>query len=315
VNAPGTAAVVVSIIVVNYNTARLLEPMRRTLEVAAGDLRLQWIVIDNASRDDSKAALAQVFGDALVIHNTTNVGFGRANNQALPHLHGAFVLLLNTDAFARADALVRSVEYLRANPRCGIVGCRLEGEDGGVQVSCRGFPTPWNVFLNRSGLRRLFPQARMVDRRDWNPAETATCDWVPGCFYLIRREVIDQVGLFDPRFFLYGEEVDHCRRTKQAGWEVAYLASASCVHLGGESAKADGPLDAGRQLSALQVESELLFFRKHHGLAGALAWIALNTVSVALNAVRSRKPGAAARHLLEFARLTLRTAAGARPIR
>ena len=104
---------------------------------------------------------------------------------------------------------------------------------------------------------------------DWDHASVRECDWVPGCYYLIRREVIDQVGLFDPRYFLYYEEVDHCKRVKQAGWKVVYYPHTTVVHIGGESAKSVDQLNVdGRQIPTLQIESELLYFRKHHGLPG-----------------------------------------------
>jgi GT2 family glycosyltransferase len=102
---------------------------------------------------------------------------------------------------------------------------------------------------------------------------------VPGCYYLVRREVIDQVGLFDPRFFLYFEEVDHCRAVKAAGWQVLYFPYTTVVHIGGESAKSDALLTSGRQISELQVESELLYFRKHHGRLGVLSHLALSVLA------------------------------------
>jgi GT2 family glycosyltransferase len=134
--------------------------------------------------------------------------------------------------------------------------------------------TPWKLFLMRTGLSRFFPHARLVDDMSWDHASVRACDWVPGCFYLVRKQVIDAVGLFDPRFFLYYEEVDHCRAVKAAGWEVVYCPVTTVVHLGGESARADADLTAmGRQISSLQIESEFLYLRKHHGAFGA--WSAL----------------------------------------
>lgn len=285
----------VDVIVVNYNTAHLLAPMREALEAAAPGVALQWIVVDNASRDDSRAALGRVFADATVIANDTNVGFGRANNQALPHLRSPWVLLLNTDAFAGPEALSRALAHLRAQPRIGVLGVRLTGRDGELQPSRRWFPTPWNLFLQRSGAKRWFPRTRLVDDVAWDPTQSGPCDWVPGCFYLMRREVVDTVGLFDPRFFLYCEEVDHCRRVKAAGWQVGYLAEARCVHLGGESAASEGSLDSGRQLPALQVESELLYFRKHYGRPGVAAWLALCLLATLMRGARGLLRGAGGR--------------------
>jgi N-acetylglucosaminyl-diphospho-decaprenol L-rhamnosyltransferase len=269
----------VSIVVVNYNTAHLLGRMFAALEASRGDLRLQVIVVDNASRDNSVQVLRTLQPEAELIANPTNPGFGRANNQALARARGRYVLLLNTDAFVSPDTLTKTVSYMDAHPQCGVLGVKLVGEDGALQPSCRYFPTPWNVFLAANGLQKLFSGTRLVDDLDWDHASVRECDWVPGCFYLVRREVIDRVGLFDPRYFLYCEEVDHCRAVRSAGWSVVYYPFTQVVHIGGESASSAGPVNSvGRQIPALQVESELLYFRKHHGLGGVLTSVFLTTV-------------------------------------
>ena len=312
----------VSVVVVNYNTAHLLHEMRDALTRSQGALTLQTIVIDNASRDDSVEVLRRDFSDAELIFNSRNVGFGRANNQALPLLTGRYVLLLNTDAFVSPDTLTKTVAYMDAHPDAGILGVRLIGRDGVLQPSCRYFPTPWNVFLHRSGLRRFFPRVRMVDDMAWDHASVRECDWVPGCYYLVRRELIAEVGLFDPRYFLYCEEVDHCRTAKRRGWRVVYFPDVEVVHLGGESAKSEGELTAaGRQLSALQVESELLYFRKHHGLSGLMAGVFLQSLVFAISGLRrqlQRPPqpqtGGAQRLSLLW-RVVLSTRVGRRPTR
>ena len=117
-----------------------------------------------------------------MIANSVNVGFGRANNQALPHVRGRYVLLLNTDAFVSADTLPKTVSFMDAHPRCGVLGVKLVGEDGSLQPSCRYFPTPWNVFLASTGLQRFFPRTRLVDDMSWDHASVRECDWVPGCY-------------------------------------------------------------------------------------------------------------------------------------
>jgi GT2 family glycosyltransferase len=172
-----------------------------------------------------------------------------------------------------------------SHPSCGVLGVKLVGEDGSLQPSCRYFPTPWNVFLASTGLKRFFPGVRLVDDMSWDHASVRECDWVPGCYYLVRREVIDRVGLFDPRYFLYCEEVDHCRAVRSAGWSVVYYPHTQVVHIGGESAGSAGPLDgASRQISALQIESELLYFRKHHGVGGVLTSVFLTTLGDVIRA-------------------------------
>ncbi|WP_416739307.1 glycosyltransferase family 2 protein [Pseudomonas sp. NFX71] len=277
------------VLVVNYNTATLLQPMFDALRQSNSADLTRYLVVDNASADNSLERLENVCPEALLLVNENNVGFGRANNQLVEHLQGKYALLINTDAFVAADTLKKTLDYMEAHPDCGVLGVRLVGREGDLQPSCRYFPTPLNVFLSRTGLERFFPVVKRVDDMDWDHASVRECDWVPGCYYLIRREVIDQVGLFDPRYFLYYEEVDHCKRVKQAGWKVVYYPDTTVVHIGGESAKTVVELNAvSRQIPKIQIESELLYFRKHHGLLG-LAWhmflVCLGDLILALKAL------------------------------
>lgn len=273
----------ISIIIVSYNTVHLLHEVVAKLRAAAEGLQTEIIFVDNASKDNSAEVIRNEFPDCQLIVNTENVGFGRANNQALHLATGRYVLLVNTDAFVAKETLKSTLTYMDANPKCGILGVRLEGRDGVLQPCARYFPTPWNTFLQQTGLNRIFKNVKMVDDMDWAHDTVRKCDWVVGCYYLVRQEVIQQVGLFDPRYFLYLEEVDHCLSAKKAGWEVVFYPYTTVVHIGGESAKSDGAISrGGRQLEALQTESSLLYFRKNHGLSGALSSLVLNTLANAL---------------------------------
>jgi N-acetylglucosaminyl-diphospho-decaprenol L-rhamnosyltransferase len=285
-----TAKVDLTAILVNYNTRELIAPCLAALQASAraGGVSLQIVMVDNASRDGSVEYLREHHaGECELIVNTVNVGFGRANNQALALARGRLLLLLNTDAFVAADSIGRTTAYLDAHPDCALLGVRLVGRDGGLQPSCRYFPTPWNEFLVATGMQRFFPRTQMVDDMNWDHAAPRACDWVPGCYYLVRREMVDRVGLFDPRFFLYYEEIDHCRAVKSAGGEVVFFSDTTVVHIGGESAKSDSEITAsGRQISALQIESGLLYFRKHHGTAGLCATVLLTTLADAILAAK-----------------------------
>ena len=283
-----------SVIVVNYNTCHLFDEFFTSLDASSLTLSVQTLLVDNASIDTSKSVL-QAKGAAIsVTFNTVNVGFGRANNQAVPLVQGRYALLLNTDAFVAPDTLTQTLAWMDAHPDCGVLGVKLIDRAGVLQPSCRFFPTPFNIFLGRTGLQRLFPWVVLVDDMAWDHASVRECDWVPGCYYLIRREVLDQVGLFDPRFFMYYEEVDHCRRVKAAGWKVMFYPDTSVVHLAGESAKSAGVLTKARQISGLQFESELLYMRKHYGrlgLARHMALVALADVVVGLKHLLKRMLG------------------------
>lgn len=285
----------ISVILVSYNTIEMTKTALRHLVASPCDSEMEVIVVDNDSKDRSAEILRREYSQIRVIENNKNVGFGRANNQALPYINGRYVLLLNTDAFVESDTIDKTVQYMDANPECGILGVKLLGRDGELQPSCRFFPTPWNIFLGRTGLNRFFKRTKMVDDMSWDHASVRNCDWVPGCYYLIRKEVIDQIGLFDPRYFLYYEEIDHCFAAKRAGWKITYFPYSSVVHIGGESAKSDGEITpSGRQVESLKVESELLYFRKNHGLNAAIANVFLVTladvIQISKDIVKLRRP-------------------------
>jgi N-acetylglucosaminyl-diphospho-decaprenol L-rhamnosyltransferase len=284
----GGNGVDVSVVIVNYNTKHVLSRTIAALEEASKGLHVQVIVVDNASRDGSADFVRSTWPRVTLLANERNVGFGRANNQALSLLRGTYVLLLNPDAFLSPGSLTIALDYIENHPDCGILGARLVGgpDESTVGSSARNFPTPWRALLTRTGLSSVFPSHRLVDDPDWDYRKSAECDWVPGAFFLIRKSVIDQVGFFDPRYFLYSEEVDFCRTAKAAGWKVHYCADSVVVHVGGESAKSVGKLGHGSQLSALQIESELLYYRKQYGLAGFIAALALGIASDAINGLK-----------------------------
>lgn len=312
----------VTVVVVSYNTAHLLDRMFAALDAASHTVRVQTIVVDNASRDNSVDILRTKYPHVQLIENPTNVGFGRANNLALPLARGRYVLLLNTDAIVSPDTLQKTITFMDTHPQCGVLGVKLVGYDGSLQPSCRYFPTPWNLFLTSTGLKRFFPAARLVDDMLWDHASERECDWVPGCYYLVRHEVIDRIGLFDSRYFLYYEEVDHCRAVHQAGWNIVYYPFTQVVHIGGESAESEGALTAGRQLLAFRIESELLYFRKHHGLIGALTatfFAMLGDVLIACNGLvrhlDTARSTVAMRHAWLVLKLLVNTGFASRPTR
>ena len=294
----GGGGMVLSTLVVNYNTRDLLQPCLQALDESAAGVPSQIIIVDNASRDGSPEVLREKFAERQLLFNEQNVGFGRANNQAYALAKGRYLLLLNTDAMVELDVIQSTVEFLDAHPEYAILGVRLEGTDGSLQPSCRYFPTPWNEFLARTGLQRFFPPVRMVDDMTWDHRSLRECDWVPGCYYLVRSSATAPIGLFDPRFFMYYEEVDHCRRIKAAGWKVACLASTTVVHIGGASAASDAELSTfGRQISALQIESGLLYHRKHYGLGGLMVVAALAVVGDAILSIKQLMRGAGIRSI------------------
>ena len=309
----------VSVIIVSHNSEHLLPRTLAALQAGCGPLRVQVVVVDNASRDRSAELLKRDFPNVELIENASNLGFGRANNQAMSRARGRYILLLNPDAFVSPDTLVKAVGFMDDHPRSGVLGVKLLDENGSLQPSAFRFPTPWNLFLNASRLDGLFGPSSLAMQDDGGPHP---CDWVRGCFYLIRREVIETSGLFDPRYFLYYEEVDHCRSLRGTAWEVTYYPGTAVMHIGGESAKRDGgALDGSEQISALHAESELLYFRKHHGLTGVLMSVFLTSLVDLSRALKRlvvmrdpRRALAALGHIRLVLTLLAETRMGSRPV-
>lgn len=313
----------VDVLLVSFNSAHLLARLRRTLDEARRDgLALRLLAVDNGSTDCSASVLQHDFRCDVLIRNRENVGFGRANNQLLAHVTSEYVLLLNTDAFVAPDTIATTVRYMEEHPRCGIVGVRLTDDAGNLQPSRRSFPTPLTMFLRRIGLERAIPVRGARHDIEQDHGCVAECDWVPGCYYMVRRALLQEIGLFDRRFFLYYEEVDHCRRARAAGWTVGYLPATSVVHVGGESARSVASLSVDRQISPLHAESELLYLRKHFGARGLACHLALAPVGDAILAFKDlarRRGPASALGRFRTTRLTwrlaCRTALGTRPTR
>ena len=268
-----------SIVIVSFNTRDLLRECLLSITRATGKLQVQVIVVDNASTDGSPAMVEREFPRTVLIRSEVNLGFGPANNLAFHAALGRHVVLLNSDAFLSSGSLERSVAHMDANPKAGIGGGRLIGTDGALQPSARMFPTVLNDLLVLSGLAARFPRSRFFGRfdRTWaDEGKPSEVDWVPGAFSIIRATALADVGHFDPRFFLYYEEVDLCKRMKQKGYSVWYWPDVSVVHIGGESSRQVTSLEiskAGAQLTLWRMRSMLLYYRKHHGLAVRFAML------------------------------------------
>lgn len=277
----------VSVVIVSFNTRDLLRECLATLGADAAEtgVSLETIVADNASRDGSADMVEAEYPSAKVLRSNVNLGFAGANNRAFAVARGRYVALLNSDAFLRPGALALAVARMDEDPSVGLAGGRLVGRDGSWQPSARMFPSLTNELLTLSGLSARYPHSRFFGRADrtWaDPLEDAEVDWVPGAFGILRREALERVGAFDERFFLYYEEVDLCRRLHAAGYHVRYWPEIVVVHVGGESARtvdgAGGVCESGAQLTLWRMRSALLYHRKHHGLSGALAVAAGDSV-------------------------------------
>ncbi len=265
-------------VIVNYNTADLVIDCLRSI---ASEPHFQVVLVDNASPDGSADRLrtaiqANGWADWVeLIPATRNGGFAAGNNVALRQLLASpnlpdYVLLLNPDTVVHPGAISRLVTFLEAHPRAGIAGSRLEDPDGTPQRSAFRFPTVAAEFEN--GLR-LGLVSRLLSRFVVAPTvrdEEHPVAWVSGASMLVRRAVLEQIGLLDEGYFLYFEEVDFCRRACTAGWECWYVPESRVVHLVGQATGMNNPKQQKRRVPAYWLAARRRYFLKHHGRAKTL---------------------------------------------
>lgn len=291
----------ISVIVVSFNTRERLLACLDALESRV-PLPHEVIVVDNASADGSAAAVRARFPGAIVLENTENAGFSRANNQGLRRARGAYALILNSDAEVAAGCVESLAAVLDARPEVGIVGPRTRFPDGRIQVSFGPMLTPraeWRQRRLVRGVGRGEPgalrEAEAMAATEHEPA------WVSGSCLLARRQAIDAVGLFDEGFFLYEEDVDLCVRVASAGWRIVFTPAADVVHhLGSSMASGAVGLEYHR--------SHLRFYAKHHGRGVTLALRGALAARGAASWLTARGPEAPEkrREAARLLRLTLR---------
>jgi len=260
-----------SIIIVSYNTEDILKNALSRVYQQTGLDNFEVIVVDNASADNSCDMVEREFPQVKLIRHDSNDGFAAGNNIGISEAKGDYILLLNSDAYVFDDTLKMTVDYMEANPTVGIMGAQLLCEDGSPQPSARDFPTPWQKFRVMTGLDARNPSYETY--YDYYKAEIREVPqprkvgWVPGTYFMIRREVIDEIGTLDELFFMYFEEVDYCFRATQAGWDIVFNPAVSVIHLGGQSSLATNKQVSrqGRQMIDIRVNSEYDYFKKHMG--------------------------------------------------
>jgi len=246
-----------SIIIVNWNTHDLLAQCLQSVYDTVQELELEVFVVDNASTDGSAAMVRERFPQVRLIENRENVGFARANNQAVRESTGRHVLLLNSDTLVLPGALAQMVTFINQNPRVGVVGCQLVNPDGSFQAGGAVFPTLASELAFLLGLTNLARWLFGITHGEDHPHEV---DWVGGACMLVRKKAIEQCGLLDERYFMFGEEMDWCYRFRQQDWQCYYLPTAHVIHYRGRS--------TGQCEDRMIVElyqSKIRFWRKHHG--------------------------------------------------
>lgn len=257
----------VSFIIVNWNTCELLRDCLNSVIGRSQGHQIEIIVVDNASADKSVEMVQAEFPQVRLIANPANVGFAQANNQGAQVAQGHYLLLLNTDAFLKPDALEKLLELANREPRLGMAGARLLNPDGSFQASHTRFPNLVREFFTLSGLGRVLWGRYYPSFGPEVECGPQVIDYVEGACLLARRDAYAQVYGLDEGYFMYSEEVDLCYALRRAGWQVWYHPEACVTHLGGASSFNRKP-----QREADLYVSRVRFFRKHYG------WLAATTL-------------------------------------
>ena len=243
-----------SVVIVSYNVCQLLEDCLRSVEKDLAGIDSEIYVVDNASSDHTVERLQPLFPAVHFVANTENVGFARANNQAIRLSQAEYVLLLNPDTVVHEGTLRGTLDFLDSHPEAGGAGVRMLTREGDpAPESRRAVPTPWVAFLKMLGFTRRYYMSHLP----WD--QPGQIEVISGAYCMLRRKALDTVGLLDEDFFMYGEDIDLSFRLLKGGWQNWYLP-LDIVHYKGESTQ-----KSSYRYVHVFYQAMLIFFRKHYG--------------------------------------------------
>lgn len=263
-----------SIIVVNYNVKYFLQVCLESLHAASAGLNSEIIVVDNASSDGSIEMISNQFPSVKLIRNTKNCGFGRACNQALKIAEGRYILFVNPDTLVGESLLSDAIGVFQNDDKIGAVGvCLLDGNGQVLRESKRSIPTLWSAFTKFSGLSEVFRHSAFFNgyyAPELQYHDSGDIEVLPGAFMLIRKHVLDKLDGFDPRFFMYAEDIDLSYRITRAGYRIRYDGSLHVIHFKGESTQKSLTTYTNTFFHSMR-----LFIRKYKGelYAPPVAWL------------------------------------------
>jgi len=263
-----SASMDISVVIVGWNARHYLELCLESLAAAPPRRSMEALVVDNASTDGSAEMIEARFPWVKLIKSTENLGFSKGNNLAIRQCQGRYIALVNPDVIVFPGCLDALADFLDENPKVGNVGPRVFNPDMSQQSTCRRFPTLWNNFCSAAGLATKFTKSRIfAGEHMWFFAHdrTLAVDVIVGCFSMIRRETFDVVGLLDENLFMYGDDVDWCRRCWNAGWQVVFYPGARAIH---DRGKITAPYPV--RFAVAQQKSVLYYWTKHHSVFGVL---------------------------------------------
>jgi GT2 family glycosyltransferase len=285
----------VSIVIVNWKTPDLLARCLQSIQADSGHHNFVVHVVDNDSGDRSVDMLEREFPYVKLIKNQENVGFSKACNQVIPEATGDYILLLNPDTVVEEDAISKLSLFMDQNRDAGAVGPKVLNQDGTLQLACRrSFPSPSAAFFRLTYLSRLFPKSQFLSKYNMtyaDPDSQTEVDALSGSCMMVRRSVIEKIGLLDEDIFMFGEDIDWCWRIKEANWKIFYLPQAVIFHIHGASARLR-PVGATIDLH----KGMEVFYRKHlapkywapfNALVYAAIWMRA-VIFVVVNFVRAK---------------------------
>jgi GT2 family glycosyltransferase len=263
-----------SVIIVNYNVKHFLEQCLHSVLKASKNISVEIFVVDNNSADGSTQLVKEKFPQVRLIENKINVGFSKANNQAIKAAKGRYILLLNPDTVVEENTFAKGIAFMEQHPDAGGLGVKMiDGKGNFLPESKRGLPTPWVAFCKMFGLSKLFPKSKKFGKYHLsylNENETHEVEVLAGAFMLLRKETLEKVGLLDETFFMYGEDIDLSYRITLGGYKNYYYPETTIIHYKGESTK-KGSLNYVKVF----YKAMIVFARKHFsgGKAGAFTFL------------------------------------------
>lgn len=257
----------ISIIIVAYNVKSLMERCLRHIRQSKDNYKKEIIYVDNGSKDGSVEMVKLNYPEVHIIESPTNLGFIGANNLGYKVATGKYILLLNSDAFLGEHTLEDLIGFMENTPDCGIVGCKAIGGNGTTLTSIRFFPTPWRIFLMKTGLSEKYSIFPEINATRVDDSKIQECDWVTGCCLLIRKEIVDDLEfLLRPELFMYNDDNDLCLRVKKKGWKV-YYHPTEIIHLSGFNNEQVARVEVDKwRVEKLTIESNYIYMRQNYGL-------------------------------------------------
>lgn len=260
-----------TIVIPNYNTCDMVLDCLKSISSSVPKPSYEVIVVDNGSSDGSVESFRKLKNSKLkIISNNENLGFSKACNLGIKVARGKYILLLNSDTLVQKNALDELVKFAKVTPDAGVVGSRLLNKDGSIQPSCFNFPT-----LGKTILQYWFGQKELLDKLAPAGDKPVEVDAVVGASFLITPQALKKVGKLDPRYFMFYEDLDYCRKVKSKGLKIYYLPKSNVVHYHGQSGK--NIADYENQWRRLIPSSKIYFGEVNHALISFVIWSATKT--------------------------------------